>query len=194
MKHLIYLVVFLPLLSSCFCDDPQDVYLPPIPDSILNLIPYAKNQSITLVHSGGLEIQYQINRFTEVQESWCEFCCDYVYHYEVNTTQLVPDYNLPMLSFQLYSPDSVFFLLSLNTGNSSFEIPFSYLPENINYQATLLDTFRLDSISYFNVFAIKGVSYQFNNDQIFFDSLYYNYSHGIIKLLTNYEESYILKP
>jgi len=194
MKRLLFIIPLIMLLSACFCDDPQHVYLPPIPDSILNLIPYAQNQTIALQHNGGLEVNYQINRYTEVQESMCEFCCDYVYHYQVNSTQLVPDYSLPSLSFQLYSPDSIYYSFSLFTGNSSFDIPVSIIPENSYHQFSLLDTFSINGIDYFNVLALKGASYQFNDDQIYFDSLYYNYSHGILKLKTNYEEFYTLKP
>jgi hypothetical protein len=177
------------LFSSCFrCKPPLLIDNGRIPDSILSCVPYQQGQTLKFRHSGGLVIGFSSTRQSRDEWLRCDWCCDYEYKFEVNTTTLTPDYPIFSLGFDLSNPDSKGFDFGARVGYYWFQIPSN------SYQAAYCgyaDSLMIGEKKYYKVFKIKsnyGSSY--DRDTIFADSMYYSYKQGLIQIMMSNGEKY----
>ncbi|MCK5538945.1 MAG: hypothetical protein KAI79_19125 [Bacteroidales bacterium] len=190
MQKLIYLLAILPLISGCIPCDSTDVHLPPIPDNILAFVPYQNGDQVILEHSEGYQIEFSTTRFKYYDQDYCDHCCEYTYHYEVDNTILSPDYPIFSIQINLSSADSIHYFMDLSIGSDYFPIP---LVEDQYQQFEILDSIQLLDSTYYDVFKFKSSeNYYSNTASIYVDSLYYNHNFGILKIIMNNEEYYTL--
>jgi hypothetical protein len=187
MKNWIYIITCL-ILSGCFPCHTTTVENGPLPNSALELVPYQKGNTYKLKHSNGLVISFETTRETQEEYTYCTECCKYIYHFEINTTKLSPDYPIFNCDFGISNRDTTHLDCYASIGKSVFYIPTENT-ENNYYEK--VDSLILNSIVYYNVFKLKtDYDSYYNQDSIYADSLFYNYEHGILKVLMSNEEYY----
>jgi hypothetical protein len=192
MKRIFALIAPLFLITCTPCD-PVIVENGPLPASALAFNPYTQGETYRFRHSDGLIINYTTERESYYEWSTCTECCAYRYHYQVNRTQMTPDY--PVFDFGMYlsNQDTTHFDFHLTVGKYGF-----YIPTN-SYQADYfekVDSVKIDSVFYRDVFKLKSnyESFYYKNDSIYVDSLYYSYSYGILKIIMSNEETFTTVP
>jgi len=187
LKIIIVLVVTV-LLVSCRCDEPILIDLGPIPEKFLKQVPYEHGKTYQFKHSAGLIINFEASRETRDEYSGCERCCDFDYKYQVNETQLNPDYPVFAFHIQLNGMDTVHCQPSFRIGQSFFYPPWdSGAPSDLQP----LDSVRLTGRWYYDVYALKNISDSwFSRDSITADSLYYNFSSGVLRVVMTNGEYY----
>jgi hypothetical protein len=190
MKKWIYIIIVL-FLSGCWPCDTIMVENGPLPDSALGYVPYKNGGTYSFRHSNGLVINYNTTRETLEAWSGCSECCKYEYHYEVNSTRLVPDYPVFTLQFQIDNQDTLNFHCHASIGKYGFYVPTNNEFGIGNFEK--FDSVKVDSEYYYQVFKLKSNhdNYYFQ-DSIYVDSMYYNYENGIIKILLSNGENYTI--
>lgn len=189
------IIILLPLiLSSCWpCKiTPILIENGNLPDSILSYIPYQHDSVYKFQHSNGLTLSFKTERENYDEYTSCDHCCDYEYHYEVNRTDLTTDYPLFDISFWLDNQDTSYYYCLLSVGNSGFTIPISDSEfKTTNY----CDSLSINSDVYYEVIKLESNSGNYySKDSIYIDSLFYNTSFGILKILMSNKESYEIVP
>lgn len=176
------------MLSSCLPCDTITVENGALPDSALSFVPYQNGETYKLKHSNGLIINFETTRSTRDEWSHCTECCNYEYHFEINTTRLIPDYPIFDCNFDISNRDTTYFDCYASIGKYGFYIPTSDF--QLDYFEKV-DSLTLDSVSYYNVFKLKSdYGSYYDQDSIYADSLYYNFQHGILKILMSNGEYY----
>ena len=188
MKRNILLLILAIILNSCWpCKvDPIIVENGSLTDSILNRVPYQQGEVCKLQHINGVIINFETLRETYDEFTSCDHCCDFEYHYQVNKTALIADYPLFDIEFLLDNQDTIYYWCSLSIGKSGFTIPISEYAGINRY-----DSIKLGANVYYDVLKLKSnYDSNYDVDSIYVDSLYYNYTHGILKILMSNKESY----
>lgn len=193
MKKII--LILLPLiLSSCWpCKiEPILIENGNLPDSILSYIPYQQDSVYKLQHSNGLILNFGATRSTYDEWTSCDHCCDYEYHYEINQTNLTTDYPLFDIQFWIDNQDTSYYSCHLSVGNSSFFLP---ILDSDYKNSNNFDSINLNSMVYYDVLKLESnYGNYYDKDSIYIDSLYYNTTYGILKLLISNGESYEIIP
>jgi hypothetical protein len=180
--------LFLLLLASCRCPDPILVDLGSIPDSILARVPYQSGMTYSFKHSGGQVIDFTASRDSKYEQTWCEeWCCDYVYKYQVNTTTLHPDYPVFDLNLQVSNQNIEYPSIFAWFGHSSFYLPLN--PDQF-HEAGFSDSLLMGGRWFYRVFSTKMMEGGFPMGSIYADSLYYNLTEGIIRIIMSNGEFY----
>jgi len=186
MKNRPFLIILIILLSACWpCAPPVLIDNGKIPDSILAYVPYQHGQTYKFRHSGGLVIKFAASRQSAEQWLRCEWCCEYEYKFEVNTTTLTPDYPVFSFGFDLSNMTAEIFSLFARVGYYSFQIPTNDYQSNY---CGFADSVLVGDKFYYDVFKIKSIYY--DRDTIFADSMYYSYKNGIIQIMMSNGEKY----
>ncbi len=183
-------VTLLSLLAyGCGCYGPTEIIdLGRIPDSILSQVAYQDGQIYSFTHSGGKVINFMAQRTSHDEFMECERCCDFAYKYQVNETILTPDYPVSKMSIQLSSQDSTYYSHLIGIGRSGF-----YLTPGIPdlYPSDYADSLLINGTWHTGVYSLKNTdSYWVSQDSIRPDSLYYNFSSGIIRIVMTNGEYY----
>jgi len=192
-----FILVFFAILaifsSSCKqCDPPTLIQLVPISEENLAMLPYKKCDTLTLVHSGGKIIKFAIEQTSSKEQTYCEdYCCDTNYEYEVIRTFLQPDYPIFDIEFYMTGFESNQVQLSVSMGNSSMIIPTIDITREY-YQAK--DSVFIGNTWYRSVYCLKTYtdSYVQNGFEIYPDSLFYNYTEGILQIKMTNNETFTL--
>lgn len=192
MKNIRKIIVFILfsviiiLLDSCIDNCPSRlIEVDNIPDSVLNLIPYQNNEIVTLKHQNGKIINFLTERnINEIylQDNDCE-CCDSYKFQELNV-RLIPDFPLFEINFKIsyMNPEIYQENFYFNIGNTYF---------NTYYQEPeIIDTLEINSIKYSDVMILPNNYGNYSENEIYIDTVLYNYENGIIKILMSNEEFY----
>ena len=191
--RLFILVCFISVfIWSCIPCETLNIDLPPIPDSITEIIKYKDNDVIVLEHSAGKQITFDINqRFTQ-EKTYCSHCCD-TYTYQLFETKFTPNYPSFSINIQISSLDSTYRVIEMNIGSSNCNIPVVFDLENQPFtNMELKENVLINNVNYEEVFKIKMSSWKDDPNIIYPDSLYYNHDIGILKIIMNNEETYTL--
>ncbi|MBI9069169.1 MAG: hypothetical protein JEZ09_17870 [Salinivirgaceae bacterium] len=190
MKKLIYLI-FSILLYGCLPCDTIMIENGALPDSTLKYVPYVNGKTYKFKHSNGLKVNYKTTRETHEEWTSCAECCKYEYHYEVNSTILIPDYPIFEFQFQIDNRDTLNYNCYASIGKYGF-----YIPTNNEYDIDYyeqVDSVQIDSVYYYQVFKLKSnYDNYYSRDSIYVDSIYYSYDKGIIKILLSNNENYTI--
>lgn len=187
LKRFIYL---LPLLALYGCPPPcersSSINNGSLADSALILNPYNNDSVYKFKHSKGHVIEFQCKRETYPHDEFWGYECGKHISYEINRTQLTPNYPLPFIDIQISNPDSAFNKVNIGFGRSYFEFGQSKTLGLIAERT--VKTIVIDDVEYSNVLILKDLSYNWQTNDKLADSLYYNIEKGIIKIfLTNGE-------
>lgn len=189
MKRWIYLI-FIFLLFGCWPCDTVVVENGKLPDAALKYVPYIDGETYKFKHSNGLVINYKTNRETYDERTGCSECCEYAYHFEINSTILTPDYPIFNFQFQIDNQDTSNIQCNAAIGKNGFYIPTGNELDIAYFEK--VDSIKIDTVYYYQVFKLKSNGNYYIQDSISVDSLYYNYEKGIIKIIMSNNESFTL--
>jgi len=179
------------ILTGCPppCSSYVKVNYGEIPDSILNLIPYSDGERVSFQHSNGLVVNYSISRTEEESVEIEEWSC-YEVNHKVIKAFLTPDYPIFQISLYITKFDSTYYDYSIGVGSSSVNIPVNTTPWSVD---NLFDSVEVNDVLYTNVFKLKAYSYwDESENQIYLDSIYFNFETGILQLIMSNNETYRL--
>lgn len=189
MRNSIYILLIVFLYGCPPCDTvPVTIDNGSLPVSALKFVPYQSGETYRFKHSNGLVIKFKTFRETrEEREERCTECCSYV-QYEVNSTWLTSDYPIFDFYFSISNRDTSYYNCYASIGKYGFNIPTAdFHPDYFSR----VDSMMIDSFYYRDVFKLKSHYGSYNNsDSIYADSLFYNYEHGILKIIMSNGESY----
>ena len=175
-------------LASCRCEDPEVIDLGPVPDTIMMSVPYRDGGVYSFRHSAGQVIHFNASRESREERTWCEWrCCEYVYKYQVITTSLRPDFPVFDLGMVLSSHNNDYPVLHLWVGRSAYYLPM--------YSADLGGVLYSDSLLvgdrwYREVYKLPRESMGFSEGPVYPDTLVYNFSEGILRIMMSNDEYY----
>ena len=199
MKYSFLVVVLLCALAGCtdHCPKRKKDKTPTVvdhgslPDSLKNVIPYHHGETVKYKHNNGHVVSFSIERSTEKVTSPCYWCCENIETdiYEVENTYLEPDYLLFDISLSMNNYKEAMRHFVVKVGVSEFEMPFDYGSQN----TVVYDTLTINSQEYLNVIKVGNSTNYSSSLEIYPVSIYYNRSHGIVKILMSNEEYYELE-
>lgn len=142
----------------------------------LLMVPYTNADTLTFIHSKGSLIHFTVSRSNQ-KHTDSDHCATFTT--AEDRTILQPDYPLfsPQIVINQYDSSRAYVILYINRANF-----------NISSQELKLDSIQLQSHTYYNVWAMEGYSEFPDSLTIKTDSVYYNTSHGILRItMTNGE-------
>lgn len=195
MKHKFILILLFVLVLAGGCDrcrNPKIIDTGELSPEILALVPYTDGQVVRLKHSGGHVIDYHVTRntTTEVREysSYCE-----TLKFRVNTTRLIPDYPAFPIAIYIANIDENYIAFEAMVGRYYF-----YLPKTVDEAlkpgaGTIVADMYVNDSLYRDVIMMKTPKESIHpGEMIYVDSLWYNYSSGILKVLMSNKESFVI--
>jgi hypothetical protein len=191
MRQLILICLGLLTLTACPppCDSYENIAREPVPDSIIAFLPYQNGDIVHFLHSGGHIIDYSVNRWSEKTKIEDD-CYTADYHYV--TTKLIPNYSVFEINMNIDNNSNEVYPLQIYIGGYD-----CYIPTNSNYwiDYNIVDSLEVNNFTYYNVFKLKmNYNYFSNTSQpISIDSLYFNFTYGILKLKMTNNEFYALQ-
>lgn len=193
MKQSFWLLIAIVVsFMGCRPCNPIIVDNGPLPDSVLNLVPYKQGEVYSFQHSNGFVIDFTTHRQTKQLQSYSTHCSEYEYLYEQNVTTLQTEYPLFNLSLWIDNQYPQYIDFYIYVGPYSTRVPLSLDDEW--YDGQLVDNLEINSALYHNVFQLGMQRYSFLNEQLKVDSLYYSYEKGIIKILMTNGEHFTQYP
>lgn len=145
-------------------------------------VAYQNDQFVIFRHSLGQEIRYKVKRDSGREEgSQCDDCCTPV-SYDFDQTNLIPDYPVFELGVNLTSYDSSLYSYSIQAGTSYFNL-------NIEDYYILVDSVQVGDSYFKEVYKMKNRN-DYNQQGIYPDSVYYNFSEGFLKIIMSNKEYY----
>lgn len=190
MKKITYLILSLLLLYGCFPSEPTVVDRGALPDSALKYVPYKNGETYRFVHSNGQEINFKATREKHKEQTSCDCFCEYIYEYEVDNTILVPDYPIFSFNFRIDNLDEASNNCYGTIGKSGLYIPTT--ENDFYYNCEKADSIKINSKYYYQVFKFKQNLNNYADNEVYIDSVYYNYEKGILKILLSNNENYTL--
>jgi hypothetical protein len=188
MRTGIFLLFVVVLLYGCPPCETITLDNGPLPDSLLAKVPYQDGNTYSFQHSNGQVINYTAQRATEKELMHCDHCCDYNYNYEINTTKLTPDYPVFNISLRLSNSDTIHHEFSCNIGKYFLNIPLTRSQYYVNFD--FADSLQIGNTFYKEVFKIKPYNHYLYDEPVKVDSLFYNYTDGILLIKMSNEEYY----
>ncbi len=187
---LLPLAALLLMLTACpRCPDPVEIDNGPLPDTALIYVPYHNGEIIRFRHSRNMAVNFSVLRGTYPQDySACGECCNLHLRYESNLTTLTPDYPLFKIHLEISNLDTASIWFAAMVGGTAFRLPTT--PEE--GEEIRVDSALVDSLWYHNVFLLKGQWGEPGEEGIFVDSIWYNYTNGILKIIMSNGEYYEL--
>jgi hypothetical protein len=190
LRYLLLLPLYLALTGCPRCPEAIELNHGPLPDEALQYIPYRTGEIYRFKHSRDRVVEFFVRRGTYSQTTSCSECCDYVITYEVNATELTPDYPLFSIRLEISNIDTSFFWCTAQVGGCGFTIPTNG-PETGPVEK--FDSVMVDSVWYHDVYKI-GYSWGCypGEEVVHADTILYNYTDGILKIIMSNAEYYSL--
>lgn len=161
------------------CDESTLTDAFTFPENMSDFIPYDNEDKFTLVHNSGTEIQFEVYRNSTVETDGCDHCCDY-YTYEREQMFIVADYPFYDIESNIYAREE-------NTFNYGIAIGREYF--SLNEDMEMVDSVKINNQYFYDVLKLKSNSYSEEYESEI-DSLYYNYSSGILKIIQENGDTY----
>ena len=188
MRAGISLIFVVVLLYGCPPCETITLDNGPLPDSLLALVPYQDGNTYSFQHSNGQVINYTAQRATEKELMHCDHCCDYNYNYEINTTKLTPDYPVFNIHLMLSNSDTIYPEFSCSIGKYFLNIPHAGNRYSVYFDYA--DSLQIGNKFYKEVYKIKSYNHYQYDEPVKVDSVFYNYTDGIILIKMSNEEYY----
>lgn len=155
-------------------------------DEAISSSPYIDGQTYSFIHSGGHKISFLASRIREMQTAHYDECTEV--HSESDLSTLTPDYPIFSCNVGIHKTDTARYECLIWTGSSSFWLPFTI---QIDFGHTYFDSLQIGPNWYREVYKI-GNNWRdgIPKGQILADSIYYNTSNGILKILMSNGEYY----
>lgn len=148
--------------------------------------PYVDGQSYSFIHSGGKKITFFCDRSREIRTAHWDDCTEV--NYEVDLGTLTPDYPIFNCSVLIQKTDTTAYSCLISAGGSSFWLPSTI---ETDFGNSYFDSLQFGQLWYREVYKIGNSRWDGNPPgQILADSIYYNTSHGILKILMSNGEYY----
>jgi hypothetical protein len=177
------------IIDSCNECNSVIINIGNIPDSVLNLIPYKKDDTVKYSNTEGNEILFlvktEINE-VEIDNVNCK-CCNTI-KYNLNSTILHSEKTNFNIQFYIAYYDSYLFRNSLIIKDNEYILPTSGTMTNYD----IFDTIYIDSVLYTNIYKITPYEGFSPYDEFYPDTIYYNFENGLIKFDNDSNESYFL--
>jgi len=187
LYKLIFLVVLGTVLTGC--PPPCDYMLIDYGALSLEAIacsPYQDGQSYSFLHSGGQKISFLANRTREIRTEYYDECTEL--RAESDLSVLSPDYPIFSCNVGISKTDSTRYHCLIWVGESSFWLPFTI---EIDIGHIYFDSLQIGQSWYREVYKIgNNWREELPEQQILADSIYYNTSKGILKILMSNGEFY----
>lgn len=181
---------FLLLLSACDrCRNPKIFDTGELTTEQLALVPYADGQVVRLKHSGGLVIDYNVSRSTNVELREYYGSCETL-KFRVNKTSLIPEYPAFPMEFYIANTDENYTAFEASIGRYYY-----YLPKDTQdfFSFGTMGDIPMNDTIYRDVFFMKTPSWSIPAyDVIYVDSLYYNFTSGVIRVAMSNREIYTI--
>lgn len=180
MKHLLVLcciALSFYNFSGCGgrCDSITRTNSGELTEQALAMVPYEHGDTIHVIHSNGSLFHFVVSRTSHIDE-FSEECFTHTSHQDISI--LEPSYPLFSPNITIYQQDSLHFNISVYIQKKHAYI----IPNEWN-----IDTLHIQSKQYTQVWGLQMVT-EFPESGIQIDSLYYNVSHGILRItMTNGE-------
>lgn len=181
----ILLLLVLALLNACeHCPDIPDTYESRgrLSSELLKCIPYNDGELVFFKYGEATTIPYRARRkLSKVDYIYQGECSNDYTSYEADRTLLISGDDVFNIEFRISNLDTDDWLY-FSYGSNDRRIPVNdYQRQFYNIE----DTMTINGKNYFDVILIK-FSGRWNNeyypDSVQMDSLYYNYTYGILKL------------
>ena len=187
----ISLFIFLSVLPYCRHCEPEIFDMGMIPGSVLDAIPYQEGDTLKLKHSHGKVINFHVRRSLEkLEENYCFDCCD-TYLFEEDRTVLTPDHPIFDCKITINNLDTVIYFARISVGRSYYEVPMNN--DTLDFYP-VTDSVKIGNQFYYRVYGLADqFSYIVQNDleeMVRIDSLYFNFTDGILKITMTNEEYY----
>lgn len=183
-----YLIGFIQLvLTGCppTCDYMLIDY-GTLSEEAITCSPYMDGHSYSFIHSGGHKISFLASRTREIQSEYYDECTEL--RSESDLSVLSPDYPIFSCNVGIRKTDSTRYQALIWVGESSFWLPFTI---QIDIGHTYFDSLQFGQRWYQEVYKIgNNWREELPEQQILADSIYYNASFGILKILMSNGEFY----
>lgn len=155
-------------------------------DEAINCSPYVDGQSYSLIHSGGQKLTFFTSRVREMRTEYWDDCTEM--RHESDVTTLTPAYPLFPCYIGIHKTSTTEYDCNIVAGGSNFWFPPS---TGTDYGHTYFDSIQFGQNWYREVYKTGNSWWDGNPEgQILADSIYYNTSHGILKILMTNGEFY----
>ncbi len=161
------------------CDESNltDAYT--FPENMEEFIPYEHQDQFAMLHNSGTEIQFEVHRNSTVETASCDHCCDY-YTYENEELFVISDYPFYDIQFYINADDEERFNYGISIGRESF---------SLDEDMQMPDSVKINDQYFHEVFKLKSNSHSEEYEREI-DSMYFNYSTGILKIIEQNGDSY----
>lgn len=161
------------------CDESNLIDAYTFPENMEEFIPYENQDKFMLVHNSGTEIQFEAFRNSTVETDGCDHCCDY-YTYESEELFITSVYPFYDIEVKIYAGEDNSFDYGILIGREYFR-----LDENLQ----MIDSVKINNQYFHEVLKLKSSSFSEEYEREV-DSLYFNYSTGILKIVQQDGDTY----
>jgi hypothetical protein len=190
IKLLSILASLLLFMSGCDrCRNPEIIDAGELTAEQLALVPYFDGQVIQLKHSGGLIIDYNVSRSTTTETRDYSGKCEML-KFRINKTSLIPEY--PALTMNFYIANTE---LNYTAFEASIGKYYYYLPKNLEdfFSYGTIGDFIVNDTLYRDVFFMKTPAWSIPQQEVIYvDSLLYNFTSGVIRVIMSNSENYTI--
>jgi hypothetical protein len=188
--YAVLIIVIFSVVAGCKpCKKMEVIDIGDLTSAQLALVPYTDGQLVQLKHSGGLIIDYTVSRSTKTETREYSGYCETL-KYQVNTTSMIPSYPVLPITIYVANTDYNYTAFEASIGKYFYFLPKD--PADFNKYGEMRDLV-LNDTTYRDVFLMKTPGYSHgSNEIIYVDSLLYNYTSGVIKIIMSNGENYAL--
>jgi len=155
-------------------------------EEAISCSPYNDGQSYSFIHSGGHKVSFLANRTREMRTEYYGECTEVRSESDLST--LTPDYPIFSFNVGIHKNDTTQYSCLIWVGSSSFWFPPTSL---MDHGHTYYDSIQMDQNLYREVYKMgNNWKDEIPEGQILADSIYYNTSYGILKILMSNGEFY----
>lgn len=185
MKNLLF--ILLSAFPTCHHCEPQTFDAGPLPEKASTMIPYEDGSTVKLKHSNGKTITFSVSRDKSFkEETHCDDCCT-TFKFEEDKTILIPDYPLAKIEFSILNYDSGHYYCEVMIDRGYFIVPD---PDDPYSNPMRAESINIGGKDYSSVFLLSNQNNYMADNPVTYDSLYYNYSDGILKIVMTNAEYY----
>jgi hypothetical protein len=186
----VIIILILSVVAGCKpCRNMEIIDIGDLTAAQLALVPYTDGQVVQLKHSGGLIVDYTVSRSTKTETREYSGNCETL-KYQVDKTTLVPVYPAFPITIYIANTDYNYTAFEASIGKYFYFLPKG--PTDFDKYGEMRDI-SLNDTTYLDVFLMKTPGYSIaSNEIIYVDSLLFNYTSGVIKIIMSNGENYAL--
>lgn len=175
MKKTLFFITVITFIVGCCPKAPVFKYI--ISNDILAFVPYKEKDTVMFIYNNTKQINYVVNVNRSFDSENCHGCCKVINEFEVINFNLSTDYPISDIRLTISAVGKG---LNISGFNSSFGIDPQYSKK--------MDSVIINNKSYYDVFVCYN-SFLINEYE-YIDSLFYNYSKGILKIFMSNNKNF----